>query len=101
MAANTRCPKGDASAGGRVPVGIGVSMGVGVPPNEAEEQASAKPNASATSARKTIRRTLAAPLRSASVDLVELTGGAIVDEATDSVFVGNEGAGQNIIDCRP
>ena len=87
MAANTRCPKGDASAGGRVPVG-GVSMGVGVPPNEAEEQASAKPNASATSVRKTIRRTLAAPRRSASVDLVELTGGAIVDEATHLVFVG-------------
>ena len=57
-----------------------------MPPNEAEEQASAKPNASATSARKTIRRTLAAPRRSASVDLVELTGGPIVDEATHLVF---------------
>ena len=80
MAANTRCPRGDASAGGRIPVGVGV------PPNEAEEQASAKPNASATSVRKTIRPTLAAPRRSASVDLVELTGGAIVDEATHLVF---------------
>ena len=86
MAANTRCPRGDASAGGRVPVGVGVSVGVGVPPNEAEEQASAKLNASATSVRKTIRRTLAAPRRSASVDLIELTGGAIVDEATHLVF---------------